>query len=149
MRYKSIISIINRIEKDVHFFFNFQMHILSVLSFVAERNREAVSHHTSELLLYLPFLWEHADQHNMLRCAIVTNLVQLVKALGSWTAPEMQALVLGVLDEATNPKKPAYVYLLEDGMELWQAVLEATPLSVVCVEQLLHLSRNLPSLLGM
>ncbi|XP_077291113.1 importin beta11 isoform X2 [Arctopsyche grandis] len=124
-----------------------KMHILTVLSLIAERNGEAVSHHTSELLSYLPLLWDHADQHNMLRCAIVSTLVQLVKALGYWSTPEMQPLVLGVLDEATNPKRPAHVYLLEDGLELWKAVLEATPIPIICADQLLHLAGNLPSLL--
>lgn len=60
----------------------------------------------------------------------------------------MRPLVLGVLDEATNSQGPAHVYLLEDGLELWRAVLVSTPAHHVCSDRLLQLASNLPMLMG-
>ena len=55
------------------------MHVLYVLSFIVERVGTAIRPHANSLVQYLPMLWEESDNHNMLRCAIVSTLVQLVK----------------------------------------------------------------------
>lgn len=57
----------------------FQMHVLYVLSFMVERVGIAIRPHSGALVQYLPLLWDESEDHNMLRCAIVSTLVHLVK----------------------------------------------------------------------
>lgn len=59
------------------------MHVLGVLSFVVERVGVAIRPHASALVQYLPLLWAESADHNMLRCAIVSTLVHLVKVSNS------------------------------------------------------------------
>lgn len=60
-----------------------QMHVLGVLSFVVERVGVAIRPHANALVQYLPLLWAESADHNMLRCAIVSTLVHLVKVSNS------------------------------------------------------------------
>jgi hypothetical protein len=59
--------------------FLFQMHVLYVLSFIVERVGYAIRPYSDSLIQYLPLMWEESAEHNMLRCAIVSTLVHLVK----------------------------------------------------------------------
>lgn len=60
-------------------FVPFQMHVLYVMSFVVERVGRPIRPHVSNLIQYLPLAWEESADHSMLRCAIVSTLVQIVK----------------------------------------------------------------------
>lgn len=56
-----------------------QMHVLHVLSFVIERVGSKIRPYTASLVQYLPLLWKESEEHNMLRCAILTSLIHLVQ----------------------------------------------------------------------
>jgi hypothetical protein len=58
------------------------MHVLYVLSFIVERVGFAIRPYSGSLIQYLPLMWEESAEHNMLRCAIVSTLVHLVKVCG-------------------------------------------------------------------
>ncbi|PSN49429.1 Importin-11 [Blattella germanica] len=102
-----------------------KMHVLYVLSFIVERVGFAIRPYSGSLVQYLPLLWEESAEHNMLRCAIVSTLVHLVKV-------------------STDVQQACHVYLLEDGLELWLAVLEN---SSSMSPDLLQLFQNMPPLL--
>ena len=57
----------------------FQMHVLHVLSFVIERVGSKIRPFIGSLVQYLPLLWKESEEHNMLRCAILTSLIHLVQ----------------------------------------------------------------------
>ncbi|XP_023228381.1 importin-11-like [Centruroides sculpturatus] len=120
----------------------FKMNLLNVLSFIIERVGSQIRPHAANLVNYLPLLWETSGDHNMLRCAIITNLVHLVQGLGT-LSEELHPFLLPVIAFSTNVNEPPHVYLLEDGLELWWAVLENTS---VCSPNLLQLAQNLFSL---
>lgn len=81
----------------------------------------------------------------MLRCAIVSTLVQLVKALGS-ASTELSHFLLPIIQLGTDVNQGAIVYLLEDSLELWLTVLENT---ATMTSELMQLFNNMPMLLGM
>jgi hypothetical protein len=118
-----------------------KMRVLSVASFVVERIGPAVRPHAVELVRCLPQLW--SEDHPMLRAAVVAALVPLVSALG----PEhdnLASFLLPVIATSTDLDNEAHVYLLEDGLDLWLAVLEnAAKMS----PQLLQLWTRVPILL--
>jgi hypothetical protein len=122
----------------------FQMHVLNVMTLMVERVGQTIKPHTDALIHYLPRLWAESEDHNMLRCAIVSTLVQLVKALGS-VSSELNPFLLPIIQLGTDTNQSAIVYLLEDCLELWLTVLEnSTSMS----NELLQLFNNMPALLG-
>lgn len=56
-----------------------KMHVLYVLSFVIERVGNDIRPYVGPLSAYLPSLWQISEEHNMLRCAIISTLVHYVK----------------------------------------------------------------------
>ncbi|CAD0202335.1 unnamed protein product [Chrysodeixis includens] len=98
-------------------------------SYVMERTgaRVAAAGGAAALFAYLPQLWAHAAHaaHNMLRAAALAALVHLLKALGE-CPQNIRPWILSVVNESTKLSEPAHVYLLEDALELWLAVLETS-----------------------
>ncbi|XP_075209818.1 importin-11-like [Lycorma delicatula] len=122
-----------------------KMHVLFVLSFIIERMGSCIKPYADSLIQYLPFLWNESSEHNMLRCAIVSTLVHLVKAVGTLNdGHPLTQFLLPVIRLSTDVKQGAHVYLMEDGLELWLAVLENTS---VMTPTLLQLFDNMPPLL--
>ncbi|XP_047505751.1 importin-11 [Pieris napi] len=118
-----------------------KMHVLHVISYVMERCGAMVSRERGVVALfaYLPQLWQHAASHHMLKAAALAAVVHLVKAVGE-CADSIRPWILCVVNESTRLNEPAHVYLLEDALELWLAVLEATETPD---PQLLELAKNL------
>ncbi|KAL1117813.1 hypothetical protein AAG570_004128 [Ranatra chinensis] len=122
-----------------------KMRVLNVLYFIVERVGISIEPYYHSLIQYLPLLWNESQNHNMLRCAVVATLVHLVKALGSVNdTEEASNFVLSVISLSTDVKQESHVYLLEDGLELWQAVIESTPQPTPSIMQLFS---NMPPLL--
>lgn len=119
------------------------MHVLNVMSLIIERVGSAIRPHSEALIQYLPLLWQDSAEHNMLRCAIVSTLVQLVKAL-STVSSTLYPFLLPVIQIGTDISQEPIVYLLEDCLELWLAVLEN---STAMTDELMQLFNNMPALL--
>ena len=62
-----------------------KLSILNVLSYVIERVGVAIRSMCEELAQYLPNLWNASEDHDMLRCSILSTLVSLVQGLGTIT----------------------------------------------------------------
>ncbi|XP_063215721.1 importin-11-like isoform X2 [Bacillus rossius redtenbacheri] len=120
-----------------------KMHVLYVLSFIIERVGFSIRPFANSLVQYLPQLWQQSAEHNMLRCAIVSTMVHLVKAFGMVTET-LYPFLVPMVALSTDLSQPAHVYLMEDGLELWLAVLEN---SSQVTPELLQLFRNMPHLL--
>lgn len=120
-----------------------KMHILNVMSLMVERVGHTIQPHSDSLIQYLPLLWEESEEHNMLRCAIVSTLVQLVKALGE-VVPELMPFLFPIIKLGTDTKQSAIVYLLEDSLELWLTILENSP---AMTDEMVYLFDNMPALL--
>ncbi|KAL3277503.1 hypothetical protein HHI36_012849 [Cryptolaemus montrouzieri] len=120
-----------------------KMHILNVMTLMVERVGHTIQPHSDALIQYLPLLWKESEEHNMLRCAIVSTLVQLVKALGT-VVPELAPFLVPIIMLGTDTKQSAIVYLLEDSLELWLTVLENSP---SMTNEMVQLYENMPALL--
>ncbi|KAH0512365.1 Importin-11 [Microtus ochrogaster] len=120
-----------------------KMHVLHVLSCVIERVNVQIRPYVGCLVQYLPLLWKQSEEHNMLRCAILTTLIHLVQGLGA-DSKNLYPFLLPVIQLSTDVSQPPHVYLLEDGLELWLVTLENSP----CVTQeLLRIFQNMSPLL--
>uniref|UniRef100_A0A8C4U5Q8 Importin-11 n=1 Tax=Falco tinnunculus TaxID=100819 RepID=A0A8C4U5Q8_FALTI len=95
------------------------------------------------LVQYLPLLWKQSEEHNMLRCAILTTLIHLVQGLGA-DSKNLYPFLLPVIQLSTDVSQPPHVYLLEDGLELWLVTLENSP---CLTPELLRIFQNMSALL--
>ncbi|XP_075923002.1 importin-11 isoform X2 [Petromyzon marinus] len=120
-----------------------KMHVLNVTSCVIERVGSQIRPHSGSLVQYLPVLWKQSEEHNMLRCAILTTLINLVQGLGA-DSVGLYPFLLPVIQLSTDISKPPHVYLLEDGLELWLMTLENSP---AVTAELLHIFHNMPAIL--
>ncbi|KAM9329201.1 importin-11 [Gastrophryne carolinensis] len=120
-----------------------KMQVLHVISCVIERVNIQIRPFIACLVQYLPLLWKQSEEHNMLRCAILTTLVHLVKGLGG-DSQNLYPFLLPVIQLSTDVSQPPHIYLLEDGLELWLVTLENC-LSVT--PELLRIFQNMAALL--
>lgn len=51
------------------------------------------------LVQYLPLLWKQSEEHNMLRCAILTTLIQLVQV---WCISNLQFIIFALVGPVAN-----------------------------------------------
>ncbi|CAH1155509.1 unnamed protein product [Phaedon cochleariae] len=120
-----------------------KMQVLNVMTLLLERMGSTIQLQLDSLVHYLPHLWQESEEHNMLRCAIVSTLVQLVKALGG-VKPELNPFLLPIIQLGTDTTQSAILYLLEDSLDLWLTVLEYSP---AMTNELMSLFNNMPPLL--
>ncbi|GCC27139.1 hypothetical protein chiPu_0005561 [Chiloscyllium punctatum] len=122
-----------------------KMHVLHVISCVIERVGMQIRPYVGCLVQYLPLLWKQSEDHNMLRCAILTTLIHLVQGLGA-DSRNLYPFLLPIIQLSTDVSQPPHVYLLEDGLELWLVTLENSP---SITPELLGIFQNMSALLGL
>ncbi|XP_043518206.1 importin-11 [Frieseomelitta varia] len=120
-----------------------KMYVLYVLSFMIERTGSEINPHVGALSSYLPALWQESEEHDMLRCAIISTLVHLEKALGPESVV-IEPLVVGAIALSCDVNQNYHVYLLEDGLRLWLALLEN---ALAPTPAIMELAKNLPDVL--
>ncbi|GIX70549.1 importin-11 [Caerostris darwini] len=120
-----------------------KMTVLHTLSLIVDRMGTDIRPHSEAVLQYLPQLWNNCGDHNMLRCAIITCFVHFVQGLGT-LSESLHPMLLPMIALSTDVSQPPHVYLMQDGLDLWWAVLENTS---VYTEELLGLASNMMPLL--
>ncbi|CAL8251099.1 unnamed protein product, partial [Boreogadus saida] len=120
-----------------------KMQVLHVISCVIERVHIQIRPYVGCLVQYLPLLWKQSEDHNMLRCAILTTLIHLVQGLGS-ESKNLYPFLLPVIQLSTDVSQSPHVYLMEDGLELWLVTLENSP---AITPELLRIFPNMSALL--
>ncbi|XP_068614085.1 importin-11-like [Brachionichthys hirsutus] len=119
-----------------------KMQVLHVISCVIERVNIQIRPYVGCLVQYLPLLWKQSEEHNMLRCAILTAFIRLVQGLGA-ESKNLYPFLLPVIQLSTDVSQPPHVYLLEDGLELWLVTLENCP---AITPELLRIFQNMSPL---
>eukprot|EP00051_Salpingoeca_urceolata_P029368 m.489695 g.489695 ORF g.489695 m.489695 type:complete len:1003 (-) comp27025_c0_seq1:25-3033(-) len=97
--------------------------VLNVASSLINRYHNKIQSYTYNFVQYLPQLWVQAEPHNLLRCAIVRLMTRLVEALGP-SAAALQEFLLPVIREGIDLTRESYVFLLEDALDLWHAIIK-------------------------
>ncbi|XP_050322482.1 importin-11 [Bactrocera neohumeralis] len=122
-----------------------KMNVLTIMSCIVEKMSDNIELQADNLISYLPLLWKESEDFNMLRCAIICTLQQLAKALRD--IPEsMKPFLYNVIQLSTDLQELSYIYLMEEGLALWVAVVEN---STVMSTELLDLCKNLLPIIEM
>uniref|UniRef100_A0A1B0GAA7 Importin N-terminal domain-containing protein n=1 Tax=Glossina morsitans morsitans TaxID=37546 RepID=A0A1B0GAA7_GLOMM len=116
-----------------------KMKILTIMSTLVEKMSDTIEPQADNLIAYLPLLWKESEAYNMLRCVIISTLEQMVKAIRD--IPEkMRPFLHSVIALSTDVKEPCHIYLIEEGLSLWLAVVEN---STTMSNALIELCRNI------
>ncbi|KAK5057687.1 hypothetical protein LTR84_011688 [Exophiala bonariae] len=97
------------------------------------------------IMSMLPQLWAESGEEHLMKQAILTMITAIVNSLGQKSI-SYHASVLPIIHDSIQPESEAIVYLLEDSLDLWAAILQQTP-SEAPSEALLALSRSILPLL--
>jgi hypothetical protein len=111
--------------------------VLHCVSAVVELMGERVRSHLGSITGALPQVWgllqtranEGTGALARLHCSLLAMLSHLISKLGVAAAeePQVASVLLPLLYHATNITSPEAEPLLEDGLKLWLAVLQAAP----------------------
>lgn len=101
------------------------------------------------IMSMLPPLWEQSGEEHLMKQAILTMITAIVNSLREKSLAYHSA-VIPLIRDSVQPDSEAAVYLLEEALELWKAILIQTPTNDPPPSQeLLTLSSSLLPLLGM
>ena len=103
-----------------------KMALLNTISIAVERLDRKVSSLAERIVNMLPPLWEAASEEYLMKQAILAILARLVNAMKADSLP-MHSMVFPIIRGAVEPGSETEVYLLDDAMDLWAAILVQTP----------------------
>ena len=103
-----------------------KMALLNTISVAVERLDYNISPFAERIVSMLPPLWKASGQEHLMKQAILTILSRLVNAMKADSLP-MHSMVFPIIRGAVEPDSETEVYLLDDAMDLWAAVLVQTP----------------------
>ncbi|KND02473.1 uncharacterized protein SPPG_09070 [Spizellomyces punctatus DAOM BR117] len=100
--------------------------VVGCLGVIIERFQGELGAFVPKIMALLPRVWEGAEGQEMFRASIVVVLQRLVVALRAESV-QLHDFVIPVLSFSLNVQNPAHIYLLEDAIDLWLAVIQNTP----------------------
>ncbi|KAH8233243.1 hypothetical protein KR026_005864 [Drosophila bipectinata] len=96
--------------------------VLGTMTLLVEKMSEYIEPQALQFIAYLPMLWRESEEYDLLRCAIIGTLEQLVRTIRDVPEP-MKPFLYSVIKLSTDLQQHSHVYLIEDGIMLWLAVI--------------------------
>jgi hypothetical protein len=81
---------------------------------------------SDQILALLPPLWEQSGEEHLMKQAILTLISSLIHSLKQ-DSIKYHSLVLPLISSSVEPGSETLVYLLDEALELWSAILAQTP----------------------
>eukprot|EP00047_Mylnosiga_fluctuans_P010941 m.18778 g.18778 ORF g.18778 m.18778 type:complete len:980 (-) comp3370_c0_seq2:1998-4937(-) len=102
-----------------------KLRVLNTMEIMIERVGVKMSFALPAFSSVLPQLWQGLSAIGLLQTSIVKLVTKVFDTLGA-LANGLQGAALQMISVSVNLEDPAHVYLLEDGLQLWQAVLRSS-----------------------
>ena len=99
-----------------------KMALLNTISVLVERLEHNVAPFANRIVELLPPLWEQSAEEHLMKQAILAILSRLVNALKAQSAP-FHPMLIPIIQGAVEPDSESQLYLLEDALDLWHAIL--------------------------
>lgn len=100
--------------------------LLSTISAIVERLEHHITPYADRIVSLLPPLWEQSGEEHLMKQSILTVLARLINSMKTESRP-YHPLVLPIIKGAVEPGSETQLYLLDDALDLWHAVLLQTP----------------------
>lgn len=103
-----------------------KMAILDTIRTIAVRLEHHVSPFADQIMSLLPDLWEASGEEHLMKQAILTLMSTLVGSMKG-QSQRYHSLILPLIQRAVEPGSDMQVYLLEEALDLWSAILVQAP----------------------
>ncbi|EPS41833.1 hypothetical protein H072_4200 [Dactylellina haptotyla CBS 200.50] len=103
-----------------------KMSLVDVIGLIAERMSHNIAPYAHRVVSILPPLWEQTGEEHLFKQSILSILTKIVSALKD-DSLKYQDMVANLIRYSVSPENGLQVYLLEDALELWDAIVSATP----------------------
>ncbi|RMD41292.1 hypothetical protein DV735_g3818, partial [Chaetothyriales sp. CBS 134920] len=104
-----------------------KMALLETVRVAVTKLENHIEPYAEGIMSMLPPLWAESGEEHLMKQAILTMITAIVNSLGprsySYHGP-----ILPLIHDSVQPESESIVYLLEEALELWAAVLTQTPL---------------------
>ncbi|KEY68462.1 hypothetical protein S7711_01234 [Stachybotrys chartarum IBT 7711] len=113
-----LIQLVHSVEID-----DTKLAILESIRILVTRMEDQVSQFGDLLMSSLPQVWENSGtEEYMIKQAVIAIFAALVMSMGD-SSQRYQHFMLPLLSEATRPGSDLHVHLIEESLELWNAIL--------------------------
>ncbi|KAL8733431.1 MAG: hypothetical protein Q9181_003578 [Wetmoreana brouardii] len=120
-----LIALIEEVELIEH-----RLALLNTLTVLVQSMEEQITPFADQIISFLPPLWEQAGNEHLLKQNILAILSSLMSAMKA-NSQKYHQLIIPLVDSSVNVQSDTYVPLVEDALDLWEAVLQQTPSTAV------------------
>lgn len=103
-----------------------KMALLDTVRVAVTKLEGYIEPYSDAIISMLPPLWAESGEENLIKQAILTMITALITSLKEKSLKYHQ-LILPLIRDSVDPNSEIAVYLLEDGLDLWAAILQQTP----------------------
>ncbi|KAJ9658574.1 hypothetical protein H2198_003592 [Neophaeococcomyces mojaviensis] len=122
-----------------------KMALLETVRVAVTRLEGQIEPYAKGIMSILPALWAESGDEHLMKQAILTMITAIVTSLGK-QGLSFHEPIYPLIHDSIQPESETRVYLLEEALELWQALLQQTP-SETIPGQLVALVKSLLPLL--
>ncbi|KAI2084602.1 hypothetical protein LOZ36_004681 [Ophidiomyces ophidiicola] len=103
-----------------------KMALLETVRVVVVKMEDHIAPYADQIVTTLPSLWEQSGDEHLMKQAILTLLSSIIHSM-KHESVRYHPLVLPLIQKSVEPGSESLVYLLEESLDLWCAVLAQTP----------------------
>ena len=103
-----------------------KMALLNTISVIVVKMEHHISPFADQIISLLPPLWIQAGEEYLMKQSILTILAALITSMKD-ESRRYHSLILPLIQSSIEPGSETQIYLLEDGLDLWSAILVQTP----------------------
>ncbi|KAL2218909.1 importin 11 [Thermoascus aurantiacus ATCC 26904] len=103
-----------------------KMGLLETVRVAVVKMENHISPFSDQIMSLLPPLWEQSGEEHLMKQAILTLLSSLIHSLKDESV-RYHADILPLIRSSVDPGSETIVYLLDEALELWSAILTQTP----------------------
>ncbi|KAI9871208.1 MAG: hypothetical protein M1830_003197 [Pleopsidium flavum] len=100
--------------------------LLNTVSAIVVRLEHHISPYADQIFSLLPPLWAQAGEEYLMKQSILSILAALITSMKD-ESRRFHPIILSLIQSSIEPGSETQVYLLEDALELWAAILVQTP----------------------
>ncbi|RAK86197.1 importin 11 [Aspergillus costaricaensis CBS 115574] len=103
-----------------------KMGLLDTVRMAVVKMEDHIAPFSDQILSLLPPLWESSGEEHLMKQAILTLLSSLIHSLKQESV-RYHSLILPLIQNSVEPGSETLIYLLDEALDLWSAILMQTP----------------------
>ncbi|PGH17942.1 hypothetical protein AJ79_00841 [Helicocarpus griseus UAMH5409] len=103
-----------------------KMALLGTVRVAVVKMEDQIAPYADQIISLLPQLWEQSSEENLMKQAILTLLSSLINSMKQESV-RYHPMIIPLIEKSVDPQSEALIYLLEEALDLWSAVLIQAP----------------------